>query len=188
MVRWVIGLALLLTGAGWEQRVVTKVAEAPTIDGLPDDVAWQKATALPLQHRLGDGTPKVATVARMCFGSDHLFILFVCEEPQPSKVRRFIRRHDGEVWTDDCVEVFLAPDPDEPSTYYHLVVNSLAIVRDEFWRDGRDDPSWDSHARVAIHIENDRWVAEIAIPLLSLNRVPIPVSYTHLTLPTNREV
>jgi hypothetical protein len=172
---WLIGLALLLTGVIKEPSILTvpKADKPPSIDGRPDDAAWQRAAALPLRHRLGGGMTEVSTLAKMCFDADRLFVLFVCDEPQPSRMRRFVRRHDGEVWTDDCVEVFLAPDPDEPSAYYHLVVNSLAIVRDEFWWDGKDDPSWDSHAQVAVRIESHRWVAEIAIPFASFNRTPI---------------
>ncbi len=97
----------------------------------------------------------------------------MCDEPQQDKMCRSVRQHDGDVWTDDCVEVFLAPDPNEPNAYYHIVVNSLAVVRDEFWQDGRDDPSWDSHAQVAVRVESNRWVVEIAIPFASLNRLPV---------------
>jgi hypothetical protein len=172
---WLIGLALLLTGVTKEPSILTvrRASKPPSVDGCPNDVAWRRTEALPLHHKLGGGTTKVSTIAKMCFDANRLFILFVCDEPQPSKMRRFVRRHDGEVWTDDCVEVFLAPDPDEPTAYYHLVVNSLAIVRDEFWRDDKDDPSWDSHAQVAVRIESNRWVVEIAIPFASFNRTPI---------------
>ena len=172
---WLIGLALLLTGVTKEPSILTvrRASKPPSVDGCPNDVAWRRTEALPLHHKLGGGTTKVSTIAKMCFDANRLFVLFVCDEPQPSKMRRFVRRHDGEVWTDDCVEVFLAPDPDEPTAYYHLVVNSLAVVRDEFWRDGKDDPSWDSHAQVAVRIESNRWVVEIAIPFASFNRTPI---------------
>lgn len=173
MRRWVIGLALLLTGAGWTQSIAHKVERPPTIDGYPDDAAWQRAEAFPLHHRLGGGTPGAATVTKVCFGTDHLFVLFLCDEPQPNRIRRLVRQRDGEVWTDDCVEVFLAPDADEPGAYYHLVVNTLAVVRDEFWQEGKDDPSWDSRAQVAVRVESNRWIAEIAVPFASFNRVPI---------------
>ncbi len=67
----------------------------------------------------------------------------------------------------------LAPDPEEPSNYYHIVVNSLGIVRDEFWQDGKDDIGWDSKARIATRVASHIWVAEIAIPFGSLDRLPI---------------
>lgn len=167
---------LLLTIVGFlpaQNLTAVQVAPPPVADGKVDDIAWTKALTLELSHRLGNGSPQAKTTVKFCFGSEHIFVLFVCDEPNPKAMRRNIKRHDGEVWTDDCVEVFLAPEPTEPAHYYHIVINSLGVVRDEFWQDGNDDVSWDSKARVGVSVESDRWVVEIAIPIRSLNRMPI---------------
>jgi hypothetical protein len=81
---WLIGLALLLTGVIKEPSILTvpKADKPPSIDGRPDDAAWQRAAALPLRHRLGGGMTEVSTLAKMCFDADRLFVLFVCDEPQ----------------------------------------------------------------------------------------------------------
>ncbi|MFA0744664.1 MAG: hypothetical protein LASZOEIN_001459 [Candidatus Fervidibacter sp.] len=169
-----IGLSVsLLTGIASAQQIVVRSPQAPVLDGVPDEPAWSKATVFNLPHRLGNGKTQVGTIVKMTFHSDRLFVLFVCEEPNPKAMKRTVRRRDGEVWRDDCVEVFLAPDPNEPSSYYHIIVNSLGIIRDEFWQDGKDDVGWDSGAKVATRVEDDRWVAEIAIPLERLNRMPV---------------
>ncbi|MFA0741525.1 MAG: hypothetical protein DFNUSKGM_001636 [Candidatus Fervidibacter sacchari] len=169
-----LGLSIsLLTGIAGAQQIVARSPQAPVLDGVPDEPAWSKATVFNLTHRLGNGKTQVGTIVKMTFNGDRLFVLFVCEEPDPKAMKRAVRQRDGEVWRDDCVEVFLAPDPNEPSSYYHIVVNSLGIVRDEFWCDGKDDVGWDSNAKVAARVESNRWVAEIAIPLERLNRVPI---------------
>lgn len=181
---WLVcGMTILMWAVAQGQPVpVQRTTTSPVIDGRDDDVAWKQAPALTLSHRLGGGKPQVATTVRLCFGDSHdtLFVLFVCDEPTPEKMRRNIRKRDGEVWTDDCVEVFLAPDPKEPASYYHIVVNSLGVVRDEFWQNGKDDVRWDwekgsepSQAKVAARLESNRWVAEIAIPFASFYRAPI---------------
>ncbi|MFN4180393.1 MAG: sugar-binding protein, partial [Armatimonadota bacterium] len=174
--RWVSALVFLLTVASLsvaQELIAFQIAPPPIADGQINDIAWTKALTLQLNHRLGDGEPQAKTTVKFCFGSEHIFALFVCEEPNPQAMRRRIKQHDGEVWTDDCVEIFLAPDPNEPASYYHIVVNSLGVVRDEFWQDGKDDESWDSKARVGVSVESDRWIAEVAIPIRSLNRVPM---------------
>ncbi|WP_456333359.1 carbohydrate-binding family 9-like protein, partial [Fervidibacter sacchari] len=140
-----LGLVIsLLTGFSSAQQTVVRSPQAPVLDGVPDDPLWSKAMAFELSHRLGGGETQVGTTVKMTFNDDHLFVLFVCDEPNPKAMKRTVRQRDGEVWRDDCAEVFLAPDPNEPSSYYHIVVNSLGIVRDEFWCDGKDDVGWDS--------------------------------------------
>ncbi len=174
--KWMSALVFLLMMVNVlvaQELTAFQVAPPPTVDGQINDTTWTKALTLRLNHRLGDGEPQAKTTVKFCFGSQHIFVLFICEEPTPQAMARYINQNDGEVWTDDCVEIFLAPDPNEPASYYHIVVNSLGVVRDEFWQDGRDDVSWDSKARVGINVESDQWVAEIAIPLRSLNRVPM---------------
>lgn len=172
-----IGLALLLFSrlAAAQPPVIPCVTNPPIVDGQIGDVAWTQALTLSLTHRLGVGIPQAKTTVRLCFSDTHgaLFVLFVCEEPAPEKMKRKIRQRDGDVWTDDCVEVFLAPDPKEPSSYYHIVVNVLGAVRDEFWQDGKDEISWDSKVQIATRVASNLWVAEIAIPFASLDRVPI---------------
>ncbi|GBD00251.1 hypothetical protein HRbin17_02789 [bacterium HR17] len=172
-----VGLTLAaLMGLGWgavQKLAAPQVSPSPVVDGHPDDEVWSQAAVLSLTRRLGDGHVAVGTEVRVCWGEDRLFVLFLCDEPQPALMRRVVRRHDGEVWTDDCVEIFLAPDPDAPDRYYHIAVNSVGFVRDEFWQSGNDDVGWQSHAQIGTRVEKQRWVAEVGIPLRSLNRVPV---------------
>ncbi|MCX7969204.1 MAG: DUF6067 family protein [Armatimonadetes bacterium] len=174
--RFVSLSVLLLTIFGFsvaQELSVFQVAPPPIADGQIGDIAWDKALTLQLPHRLGNGSPQAKTTVKFCFGAEHIFVLFVCDEPNLEAMKRNIKQHDGEVWTDDCVEVFLTPEPSEPARYYHIVVNSLGTVRDEFWQKGKEDVGWDSKARVGVSVGSDRWVAEIAIPIRSLNRMPI---------------
>lgn len=176
---WVlrIGMALLLFSlwAAAQPLIIPRVVNLPIVDGQIGDAAWTQAPTLTLTHRLGGDISQTKTTVRLCFSDTHdaLFILFICEEPAPEKMKRQVRQHDGEVWTDDCVEIFLAPDPKEPVSYYHIVVNSLGVLRDEFWQDGKDDTGWDSKAQIKTRLMSNLWVAEIAIPFASFDRNPI---------------
>lgn len=169
-----IGSLFFAPAYGWREVITVPYASLPPlIDGRPDDPIWRRAPKLLLSALLGGGSPEAKTIVQVCFDRDAFFVLFLCAEREPEKMRRFIRRRDGEVWTDDCVEVFLAPDPEEPSSYYHIVVNSLGVVRDEFWQRGIPDVSWDSQVRVGVQVRQDYWVVELALPFRSLDRLPI---------------
>ncbi|MCS7191568.1 MAG: DUF6067 family protein [Armatimonadetes bacterium] len=171
----ILGILILIVWdfSNAQELTAFQVAPPPIADGKVDDIAWTKALTFQLLHRLGNGSPQAKTSVKFCFSAEHIFVLFLCDETNPRAMRRNTKQHDGEVWTDDCVEVFLAPDPKKPERYYHIVVNSLGTVRDEFWQDGKSDVSWDSKARAGVNVENERWVVEIAIPIRSLNRMPI---------------
>jgi len=176
MQRWILCLLLLaLAVLSLEAQPVSvpRVVAPPAVDGDDNDAAWARAPSLKLAYRMGGGAVQAATAARVCFDEKAIYILFVCSEPTPERIVRSVRQRDGQVWTDDCVEVFLAPGPEEPGCYYHVVVNSLGVVRDEYWSDGKDDPGWNSAAQAKARIGSSRWIVEMALPFRSFARAPI---------------
>jgi hypothetical protein len=88
-----LGLSIsLLTGIASAQQIVVRSPQAPVLDGIPDEPAWSKATVFNLPHRLGNGKTQVGTVVKMTFNGDRLFVLFVCEEPNPKAMKRTVRQ------------------------------------------------------------------------------------------------
>ena len=78
-----------------------------------------------------------------------------------------VTAHDGAVWNDDCVELFLqAADWKE---YAHFIVNSLGTQYDEMGRGGRDwNPEWTAKAERKVY----DWTVDIEIPYASLGVTP----------------
>ncbi|MBU1857256.1 MAG: carbohydrate-binding family 9-like protein, partial [Verrucomicrobia bacterium] len=77
------------------------------------------------------------------------------------------KNRDGSVWGDDCVEIFLSPDP--AKGYYHFAVNAAGTLYD-----GRGtDASWNTDWRAAAKIGNGAWTVEIAIPFKALSATPL---------------
>lgn len=145
----------------------TKVAKTPpVIDGeVLADRAW---TGVPMAvdfRLLGkDASATQTTQARVLYDNRAIYVAFVCQESALDKLIARTTRADGPVWEDDCVEVFLAPYADR-SRYYHFVVNSRGVLRDELGQDDR----WNSGARAAAKVGKGAWSAELAIPLAALN-------------------
>ena len=72
---------------------------------------------------------KEQTVAKLLWDDEHLYAAFICEDAHISAEHT---ERDSEVWKDDTVEVFTAPDPDHPQMYFNLEMNVLGIFLDQF--------------------------------------------------------
>ncbi len=78
-----------------------------TLEGKLAEAAWQTALAMPIQYnRLEKVEGKPATV-RLLWDKTHLYAAF--EVPDTNVIAPIMKR-DGDVWTTDCIELFLLPD------------------------------------------------------------------------------
>jgi hypothetical protein len=88
------------------------------------------------------------------------------------------------VWKDDCVEVFTAPDPDQPQVYFNIEMNVLGAFLDQFHPDGPGVPMKEEWNGEGIRIATSRvgtlnddsdvdeyWILEAAIPFQNFAHV-----------------
>ncbi len=134
---------------------------APKIDGGLEDPCWAKAPAMVLDRTL-DGNVKAAvrTEVRAVRDDTCLYVAFRCAEPSAEALRAQRRGHDGEIWSDDSVEMFIGSG----SSYHHFGVNAVGSTYDGW----RKDRSWNSGLTAAAARGKDEWTAELAIPLAKL--------------------
>jgi len=147
-----------------------QLAVAPVPDGRIDgDAGWAGAAQVSLALSDGSGQASAATEVRVGLREDTLFIAFVCTEPDADRMVASIRTADGDVWKDDCVEVFLDPGP-TGKTFHQLIVNSLGTVA----RIGPAGKAWKPDVRAAAKVEKEqrRWLVELAIPVADLKLAP----------------
>ena len=76
------------------------------------------------------------------------------------KIKARIAKHDGDVWTDDSVEVFISKGEEKREDYYHFILNTLGTKYDAFKLDKTWNGSWEGKA----FVREDKWEVEIAIP------------------------
>lgn len=143
-------------------------AKAPVLDGKLDDEAW-KACAPIGNFVLNDGSGLAQAQSRawLCRDAANLYIAFECLEPAMAQLRAAVKERDGQVWTDDCVEVFIQP---RDRDLYHLVFNPLDVLRDE----GHGEEGWNSHATSKTVRGADLWTIELAIPFADMGGAPKP--------------
>lgn len=113
-----------------------------TIDGKLEEADWQHARAMPIQYnRLEKIEGKPATV-RLLWDATHLYAAF--KVPDINIIAPPIAR-DGEVWTTDCVELFLLPDR-QAREYWEIEINAGGSIYDSL-----------------CHKYTDRWGSEMKV-------------------------
>lgn len=148
-------------------------AEAkPAIDGRLDDACWQSAIELsPFARVSGTGFPVEQAKGYLLHDDERLYVGVVCSEAllnpvlqRTHEVKAEAKIRDGDVWADDCVEVFVQPDR-AGGHYFHFAVNPIGTLYDARCDAGRFDKTWDSDASVATSAGTKSWTVELAIPL-----------------------
>ena len=169
-----------------------------TIDGRLDEPAWVAAPDVgPFVFPWYQSGKKEQTVAKMLWDDDNLYVAYICEDAHiwAEHIER-----DSAVWQDDAVEVFTAPNPNQPQAYFNIEMNVLGIFLDQFHPDGPGvavPGEWDGEGiQIKTSIvgtlnddsdEDAYWILEAAIPFVNFSKVavhtpPQPDDMWHLNL------
>jgi len=152
-----------------------KAAGPIKIDGKLDEDAWRQAGSFLLRKADGKGDASRRTAVRILHDSERIYIAFECEDPD---IWTEHRGRDSHMWTEDVVEVFIDPDPQDPA-YVELEVNPLGDLFDGmFLKQHRPVlMSWNPAIEVGVSVEgtvnrredtDKSWTVEIAIPVKDL--------------------
>lgn len=149
--------------------------EKINIDGKIDEGAWKNAdkiSLIPFAENKLKKDSLTKTAVRGLRDDKNLYFVFECEEPRMKDLAFEKRKHDDPcIWHDSSVEIFLNPTGDREN-YFQLLVNpagSLSDLRGRKKGAGGDlDWNWDSGAQVAVSRRANSWIAELAIPIKSL--------------------
>ena len=137
------------------------------IDGKLDEDAWTQGR-WHTGFRLLDAPGRSAvlqTSFSVCHDQQYAYIGIRLDEPTPQEIQAVQAERDGNVYSRDCVEVMLDPNPDA-DVYYHIVVNSLGALYDSQVRSagGLSDRTWNGRLTWATHVGTQAWSVELAIP------------------------
>ena len=170
---------LLAGGFAYAQdlpRYSVRRATTPiSIDARLDEPAWQRAPLVSEFHfnRWKEGQ-KEKTDVRLLWDDQNLYVGYYCHDRH---ISASVTERHGPVSRDDCVEIFLSPDPRKVTNYYTFEINAIGTMlnrcRTDWWRGG---PTWEPEGvryRTSLHSAvpkqespGDRdWIVELAIPL-----------------------
>jgi hypothetical protein len=147
-----------------------------------DDEPWRSLPALTdLVLADGSGPAARATRVRLCADDDALWVRFDNDDDDP---RATLTERDAPLWTEDVVELFLAPGAETPTVYYEFEVNPLGTLFDarvsnpQAGRDGMAvETEWDCDGitwGASIRRDAAAWSARLRIPWRSIDRGPMP--------------
>ncbi|NOZ29604.1 MAG: hypothetical protein GXP39_16330 [Chloroflexi bacterium] len=155
------------------------------IDGRLDEPAWATAEVAPLVRNLDGGPAQFGTEARLLWDDEHLYVAFVCEDPD---IWGTMLERDSPLWEEEVVEVFLDANHNG-RLYFEFEVSPRNIQLDLMVVKRPGEPpqtffEWDCQGwETAVQIDgtlNDRsgrdrgWTVEMAIPLAEIYTAPHP--------------
>lgn len=134
---------------------------SPVLDGIINDNEYAFGSSIFFKL-----TGKLAPVrGRYFISRDDQNIYIAVKTQADETIRAECREHDSQLWTDDSVEIYLAPDPESPN-YYQFVFNSKGICFDA----KKGIPEWNGeNIKTANSVKNGQWTFEAAIPFSSIN-------------------
>ncbi len=175
--RWILLLAALAP-LGAQERPVYEIHRATgpiTIDARLDEPAWRKAPIAGAFHfnwyKEGE---KEATDARLLWDDSNLYVSWYCHDRH---ISASVTKRHGPVSNDDCVEIFLSPNPAKVRNYYTFEINAIGAMlnrcRTDWWT---GPPTWEPEGvryRTSLPAlepkrespDDHDWTVELAIPL-----------------------
>ncbi len=143
---------------------IPRTSKPPVLDGVISPEEWSGAARIPYFVTVSGGAPDQPTTAWMCCDERSLFFAFECGEDRMPELKASVTEHDGIVWRDDSIELFIQPGSGLP--YYHIAVNSLGATYDAVNRKIMEsDVSWESGLKAAASRGESAWFVEIEIPI-----------------------
>jgi hypothetical protein len=144
----------------------------PVIDGLPDDPVWEEVVPAEdfIQFEPDNGAPSsVPTSVKVGWDSQALYFLFICHDPDPSRISAAATRRDGDLGNDDAVAVLLDTFKDSNNAFI-FGTNVLETQLDgRIANNGRsEDFRWDGEWTTASSRTDYGWVSEIRIPFRTI--------------------
>ena len=154
-----------------EPLQIPRIDSDVVIDGRLDEPAWAGAATLDLGYETqpGDNLPAaVKTTAWVAYTHDALLLAFRAQDPDPAKIRAFLRDRDA-LYSDDFVGVVLDTFDDQRRAY-EFFVNPLGVQADLIKEEatGNEDDSWDGLWTSAARITDDGYEVEMRIPFATL--------------------
>lgn len=144
-------------------------AKSPlVIDGVLDEPCWALAeVGTDFVDYRTERLAREQTFVRVLYDDTYIYFGFECLEPEPAKIVAVERKHGQSLVGEDRIEIRLDTFHDLRHAYV-FVVNTLGTRYDARQGLFQFDDSWTCDWKAACTVVEDRWFAEVAIPIASL--------------------
>jgi hypothetical protein len=140
--------------------VAPRAANTPVLDGKLHDVAWHDAPAATGFVLNGSHTTAAfQTEFRVVYDSEAIYVAVTAFEPDLEGLETNYPENGGNIWWDDCVEVFLDPQATRVR-YYQYILNAEGACDSAYTGDFAADLPCETAAGRTV----DAWTLEAKIP------------------------
>ncbi|MEB3341389.1 carbohydrate-binding family 9-like protein [Okeania sp.] len=195
---FILCLSLKTLAVSQASYTILRTSTPIIIDGQLNEPVWTAAPDVgAFKFPWWQSGKQEQTISKLLWDNKHLYVSFIVEDAHiwAEKTER-----DSAVFQDDCVEVFTAPNPDRPLTYFNIEMNVQGAFLDQFHRQSgeeRKTEEWNGEGiKIATSIvgtlNNDSdtdkyWILEAAIPFdnfaqVAKNTPPKPKEIWYLNL------
>lgn len=162
------GWAARPAGEGNSPRAVSRAASPVRIDGVLDELAWEKAWSMDLEYEVRPAEnvpPPVRTQVLVTYDDAAVYFAFRAFDPRPEEIRAHLSDRDN-IGADDWVAVILDTFNDERRSF-DLIVNPLGVQSDSI-ETASSNEEWDAIWDAAGRITEWGYAVEMRVPFSSL--------------------
>ncbi|MDD5704332.1 MAG: sugar-binding protein [Kiritimatiellae bacterium] len=153
--------------SGPPRLTASPLPEAPKADGSDMDPAWSGCIEAGEVPTHGDRAwPANETAFRVAYTPQTLYVRVQCAS-RGAKPRVAVRDHDGPVFTDDAIELFIEPVAGT-GRFYQFVANAIGARFEAFGADA----SWNGAWEAIPSVQEGSWTLTFAIPFATLGIEP----------------
>jgi hypothetical protein len=163
-------LAVFMTPAvATEWTIVAARANEPMkMDGKLDEAVWQTAQPATGFRQFSPDLNKPAieeTEVRVAYDDEYLYFAWTCFTKNANKLVTLAKYHDDDNSKDDNIDLYLDP-LNNKNTCYDIMLTPANVQFDgKIWDNGFSNSNeWDGVWRSGTSVNQDSWIAEIAIP------------------------
>jgi hypothetical protein len=168
-------MAVMAWPASVRHTRVARITEKIRIDGILDEAVWQSIEPIGefVQTNPYPGkAPTEQTEVRLAYDKDALYIAARCWDRAPDKLLSTTMARDGNMYTDDNIEVVIDPFHDRRNGYYFMVNPAGSMTDGRIVENRLAGVSWDGIWDARTRIDERGWTLEMEIPFKTLSFDP----------------
>ena len=151
--------------------IAEKIESPIVIDGKLNESDWVNTGVWANSFKLvkSGSLASQQTEFKILYDVKNIYIGIKCEEVNIAYLKCTTNAHDGDVWNDDCAEIFLEPEKSANTMGFHFIVNPAGVFYDEKRKDSLSESGWNASIEIKTSVESGYWIVEFAIPLETIN-------------------
>ena len=162
-------------GAGPKTLQMVRADTPPVIDGRLDEAVWQRATIIEDLHQVRPTEyiePSEPTRVYVLYDEDALYVAARMWDREPHLISAHVLRQGENVVNEDEFALILDPF-NERRSGYRFEVNPNGVRHDILYQNAnQQEPNWDGIYYADASVDEEGWVAEMAIPFKTISFRP----------------